>query len=162
VRSYYPRQFHDINAKLPFFSSRVALCYVVSCRIIVCTFKFWNGCTLRPVQKLALACDATSPRFHPSDFRMREGMAIVDLGVLWHSRWVWMEMEDRDGPRSLPCGSVCASLLWPRPTTLHRRPFGNRDAGNRHRLIHILKDETLKAPLQFRSPTYFTVEHLLD
>jgi hypothetical protein len=51
-------------------------------------------------------------------------------------------------------GLLCASLLSLGPETLHGRTFGNRDGS-----IHIFKDGTLDALLQFQSLTYVIVEY---
>jgi hypothetical protein len=52
-------------------------------------------------------------------------------------------------------GLLCASLLWPRPETLHGRVFGNHDGENRDGSIHILKDGTL-------DQVFGSLEKLLD
>jgi hypothetical protein len=73
-----------------------------------------------------------------------------------------MDIEQRYGDARLHAGLLCASLLWLRPKTLHGRAFRDCDGDNRHGSIHILKDGSLDASLQFQSLTYVSVEHFLD
>jgi hypothetical protein len=67
-----------------------------------------------------------------------------------------MDVEEREGPRSLAWGSFLYQSAVTTTETLHGRAFGNRDGS-----IHTLKDGILNVFIKFQSLTDVLVEHLL-